>query len=296
VDGLTTGRVVTGRGTRLPMVGGYVALLRSHLGAIIVLVVLGTVAGGFLSSRLPHRFVANAAIELPDVPTYVDTDPEPPAPDRTTIDTTAQLVYSEPVFTAVEAATGLAETKVRAGLGVSAYPLSRVLIVSFAASSAELAMNGASAASEALVHERGAVLAGAQLERALELKQRLNKLKTKSQNKIRQFTPQTQEISFLLQQIEVARQAGADAGGNIIDEADSAKRVNAHPELQVISGMVVGLLIGIGYSWWRRDKHLHHDPRIIGLVAKVRPGRRTGPRSRPPARGPQPRPSHSHGS
>jgi hypothetical protein len=294
VDGLIPGTTVTGRGTRLPMLAGYAGTVRSHVGAIIVLAIFGGLVGGYLAHRVPPSFKSSASIELPDVPTYVDTDPEPPAPGRTTIDTTAQLVFSEPVYEAVEAATQLPEDKVRDGLSVSAYPLSRVLIVTFTARSQDTAIAGAQAASQALVAEREVTLPGAQLDRAIELRQELDALRDRSRE-VRAFSPQTQVLTFQLLQIEQALQAGADAGGRIVDEADTARAVNAHPELQLVSGLLGGLLAGIGYSWWRRDKHLHHDPRLIGLAAKVRPRRRSEPRSPQPARGPRTDPTHSHG-
>jgi hypothetical protein len=294
MDGVTP--VSNGRSERLPTVAGYMGVLRSHRGAIIVLMLAGILAGGVLASLKAPSFKATAAIELPDVPSYVDVDPQPPAPSRTTIDTTAQLVQSEPVYRAVIAATGLSEKAVREGLGVSAYPLSRVLIVSFTARTSSAAVAGAQAASQQLVQERATVLPGAQLDDAMHLRARLQHLQAESRREVREFSPQTQELGYLLLQIEQARQAGAAAGGTIVDRAESARRVNAHPELQIVTGAVLGILLGIGYAWWRRDKHLHDDPRVIGLAAKVRPRRRSARRSRRPGLVSRRHSFRSHGS
>jgi hypothetical protein len=298
VDGLTPERVVTGRGTRLPMIGGYFATVRSHVGAVIVLAIVGMLAGGFFASRVPQSYKANAFIALPDVPTYVDLNPNPPGPSRTTIDTTAELVFSQPVYDAVQDVTSLPEDKVRAGLSVGAYPLSRVLIVTFTARTKGLAVDGANAAADRLLTERQQVLPGAQTTNAQDLVAQLDHLRDRSRRQVREYSPQTQTLTNQILHVQDAVDAGQGVAGNIINKADvlSAKRVKKHLELQVITGLMVGLLLGIGYSWWRRDKHLHHDPRIIGLVSKVRPGWRSGPRSRPPVRGPQSRPSHSHGA
>ena len=297
MDGLTPGRVVTGRGTRLPMIGGYLATIRSHIGAIVVLGLAGLLVGGFFASQVPRSFKANAFIALPDVPTYVDLDPDPPAPSRTTIDTTAVLVFSQPVYDAVQSATGLPEDKVREGLSVSAYPLSRVLIVTFVARTKELAVSGANAAAEQWQVERQKVLPGAQTASAAAFADELDRLKTKSQRQVREFSPQTQDLTNQILFVRNSVDAGLGIAGNIINRADvpSAKPVKKHLELQLITGLMMGILLGIGYSWWRRDKHLHHDPRIIGLAAKVRPRRRSGRRSQSRAPGPGPRPSHSHG-
>jgi uncharacterized protein involved in exopolysaccharide biosynthesis len=289
--------LVTGRGTRLPTVAGYAATLRSHLGAIIVLAVLGLVCGLFIAQQKPHMYKASASIELPDLPTFVDVNPDPPAPQRTTIDTTSELVFSQPVYDAVEEATGLSESKVRSGLNVGAYPLSRVLIVTFTAPTMDLAVAGANAAAEQTRIERTTILPGAQTAGAKVLERRLERLRDKSRVTVREFTPQTQELTNQILQIGDAIDAGANASGTIVNRADLASThlVKRHRELQLVTGTVLGILLGIGYSWWRRDKHLHHDPRIIGLAAKVRPHRRSGPRSRRPGRGPRRRPSHSHG-
>jgi uncharacterized protein involved in exopolysaccharide biosynthesis len=279
------------------MIGGYVATVRSHLGAVIVLGLAGLLVGGFFASRVPQSYKANALIALPDVPTYVDLNANPPAPTRTSIDTSAELVFSQPVYDAVQAATDLPDDRVQEGLSVGAYPLSRVLIVTFTARTKDLAVAGANAAADQLLIERQAVLPGAQTSQASDLILRLDHMRDRSRRQVREYSPQTQALTNQILHIQDSVDAGEGIAGSIINKADvpSAKRVKKHLELQLITGLMVGVLLGIGYSWWRRDKHLHHDPRIIGLVSKVRPGRRSAPRSLPPARGPQPHPSHSHG-
>jgi capsular polysaccharide biosynthesis protein len=296
MDGLTPGRVVTGRGTRLPTVAGYVATVRSHVGAVLVLAVLGMLAGGFVAHQKPVSYKANAFILLPDVPTYVDLDPEPPTPGRTTIDTTSVLVFSDPVYRDVSSATGIAADKVPDRLSVSAYPLSRVLIVTFTARTRDQAVDGANAAAETVSDERTS-LPGAQTLQADALSSELDRLRDLSRERVRTYSPQTQALTNEILHLQDSVDAGQAAAGRLVNRADldSVRRVKSHPELQVVTGLMVGLLIGIGYSWWRRDKHLHHDSRIIGLAAKVRPHRRSGPRSRPPARGRRPRPSPSPG-
>jgi hypothetical protein len=228
---------------------------------------------------------------------YVDLNVDPPGPSRTTIDTTATLVLSQPVYDAVQSATGLSEEKVRDGLSVGAYPLSRVLIVTFTARTKTLAVAGANAAAEQLQTERENVLPGAQTGNAADLVDELSHLRDRSRRQVREYSPQTQELTNQILNLQNSIDAGEDIGGNFINRADipAAKPVSKHLELQLITGMMVGVLLGIAYSWWRRDKHLHHDPRIIGLVAKVRPHRRSGPRSQPPGPGPQQDLSHSHG-
>jgi hypothetical protein len=172
-----------------------------------------------------------------------------------------------------------------------------VLIITFIAPNKDVAVAGANAAAEQTTIERATVLLGAQTESAKTLADELERLRTKSRVRIREFTPQTQALTNQILQINDAIDTATGAGGTIINRADpdSTRRVKRHRELQLITGLVLGLLLGIGYSWWRRDKHLHHDPRIIGLAAKVRPHRRSGPRSPRSGRDPRPHPFHSHG-
>lgn len=294
MDGMSP-RVVTGRGTRLPTVAGYLWLLRSHLGAVVILTIVGGVLGLFAARQVPQEFKASASIELPDVPTWVDTRPDPPAPQRTTIDTTAQLVFSVPVYDAVAAATGLDQQVAADNLSVSAYPLSRVLIVTFQARNKETAIIGARAAADELVVQRAAVLPGAQVQAARDHEKKLNQLKLRAQQ-IQLYSPLTQRMTAYILQTRQAIGAALNAGGTVVNRPDenSARRVDKHSELQIVTGLVLGFLLGIAYAWWRRDKHLHHDPRIIGFVAKVRPWRRSAARSPQPARRPHSHPGHSH--
>jgi hypothetical protein len=207
------------------------------------------------------------------------------------------LVFSTPVYDAVAAATGLGPEKVADRLSVAADTLSRVLIVTFTAPTRDEAVDGANAAGTAVSDARAATLPGAQTVQAQTLARQLNDRLDQSRAGVRPFSPQTQDLNNERLQVLNAIDAGAHAQGRIVNKADidSVRPVKRHPELQVVTGMMIGLLLGIGYSWWRRDKHLHHDPRIIGLAAKVRRGGRSGPRSRSRGRGPERYPSHSHG-
>lgn len=253
------------RNPRLPTLAGYAALVRSSLAVIIVTTLIGVAVGFYRATQLPQTFKASASVELPDVPTWVDTETPDPVPDRTTIDTTAQLVLSTPVFEHVAAATSMTVSQVDNQLSVSAYPLSRVLIITFETSTAELAIRGANAAARALIGQRTTVLAGAQLDAASRLYLRLATIRGHVAANLGKFSPLARKIALVLDQISNLKQDSLGYGGRVVDDAYPAKKVAHHPELQVVTGLVVGLMAGILFGWWRPSRRQTADRRVIGV-------------------------------
>jgi hypothetical protein len=244
----------TDRGRRLPLLANYLALVWSNLAVILLTTLIGSGAGYYRASQVPAEFRASASIELPDVPTWVDTQPVDPVPDRTTIDTTAQLVLSTPVFKRVAAETSLTVGQVNSQLSVSAYPLSRVLIVTFEASTADLAIRGADGAAQALIDQRATVLAGAQFGRADTLYARLSHIRNRVARSVAKFSPVSRRITLVLDQINAMRLASVDYNGRIVDDASPATKVNEHPEVQIVTGVTLGLLAGLVFAWWRPSR------------------------------------------
>lgn len=238
------------RSTGLPTLAGYSAIVRAHVVVVVLATLLGAVFGYALSRQVERTYMASASIELPDVPTWVDTDPEGPEPDRTTIDTTSELVYTERVFAAVSKATALPYEDFDEELSVSAYPLSRVLIITFEAARPELAVEGANAAATELIRERTKVLAGSQLRPARLLYARLRTLQGKARALQVPFAVVAQ-LRALMGQISDLESGNRNARGRLIDEADSATPVSTHPELPLVTGLLIGILAGITYAWWR---------------------------------------------
>jgi uncharacterized protein involved in exopolysaccharide biosynthesis len=234
----------------LPTMAGYFALVWSQIAVIAVTTGLGALIGVVLALRLPHTYEAAVEVDLPGLPTWVSFDPEEDAPQRTTIDSSAQLVLSDSVVRSVAAVTHLETDEVRQNLRVSAYPLSRVLVPTFRASSAELAVSGADAAAKALIHQRKRVFEGSQIRVAVKLKRYLDRLLPEANRKGGPYSSVTHRLLEEITQINDVRQEAAAESPQILKDAAPAQAVRPHGELQVVTGATLGFLCGLGYAWW----------------------------------------------
>ena len=246
---------LTGRVTRLPTLAGYGALLRSQLFVIVLVTALGGLGGYWWQAQKPQFYRASAAILLPDIPVYVDLAPDGTTPEPATIDTTAQLVLSGSVLRSVSDATAQPLTAVHDGLSVSAYPLSRVLIVSFEAAAAETAITGANEAARATLEERAQVLAGARLDEARKLFLRLDELRSRAEQDASQFPVVSRRIDTRMAYLDGLLTGREAAVGRVIHDARPAERIGIHPELPVTTGLVTGFTLAVGWAWWRRPPH-----------------------------------------
>ncbi|MCU0264570.1 MAG: hypothetical protein MUC45_00410 [Actinomycetia bacterium] len=96
----------------------------------------------------PAQYRTTVAIELSSVAPMVDLNPAGPRIRDVTIDTDAQLLRADEVVAAVATAEGRDPAAVRAGLTVSARPLSQVLELTYATDSAAAAQAGAETAAQ----------------------------------------------------------------------------------------------------------------------------------------------------
>jgi hypothetical protein len=249
MDGVGPG--AWGRRSTLPTVAGYFALLRSRIAVIAVIAVLGVLVGVALALRLPPEYQATASIELPETPTWVSIDPAVKPPPHTTIDSNAQLLFSAPVVNHVSAVTHLSMSKVTDGLSVSAYPLSNVLIATFQAPSAALAVTGVDEAARALIQERAAALQGSQLGSATRLGTYLSRLLPAADKEAGGiYNPVSKRLQGEIDQITDVRQAAISDRARILKSGSPATSVRAHGGLQLITGATLGFLVGVGYAWW----------------------------------------------
>lgn len=258
---------LTGRVTRLPTLAGYGALLRSQLFVIVLVTALGGLGGYWWQAQKPTFYRASAAILLPDIPVYVDLAPDGTTPKPATIDTTAQLVFSDSVLRRVSDATDQPLVEVHDGLSVSAYPLSRVLIVSFQAATAETATKGANEAAGATLEERAQVLAGARLDEARELYLQLNELRSSAEQDVSQFPAVSRRIDTRMDHLSGLLTEQEAAAGRVIHDARSAERVSTHAELPVTTGLVTAFTLAVGWAWWRRPSHNVEVPRGLSAAA-----------------------------
>lgn len=252
---------VTGRGTSLPTLAVYAALLRAGWVSIVLATLAGTGLSLWLQSQVPRPFYASAFVELPPVPSYLQLDPAASRPKPATIDTTAKLVMSSPVIRAVGAVTRQPPPVIRDGLSVSAYPLSHVLIVGYEAPTEEAARAGAEAAARATLAERTAVFRSAQLASARGLYARLQSLRTRAQAEAARFPHVSSRIDVLTHHLQVILAAPASEASSRIDTSDAAQRLKAAPALYPTTGAVTGFMAGVGRAWWRKRPAGRHRQR-----------------------------------
>jgi hypothetical protein len=241
--------------TRLPTLTDYLTMVRDHVVIITVTTLIGLAVGVAVELREAPAYRASASIELPDVPTFVDVVPEDEIPQRTTIDSTAQLVFATPVVEKVAAVTKLNPATVHNSLSVSAYPLSRVLITTFQARTPALAIAGANEAARALVGVRDRVLLGERLGSATRLAHRLNVLMKIADARIGPFNPLSRRLRDQLLEINTARQEADSGRARIVNDASPAHAVQSHAHLESTTGAVLGLLTGFIVTWWRRPRY-----------------------------------------
>jgi capsular polysaccharide biosynthesis protein len=234
----------------LPTVAGYVALVWSQIAVVAVTTVLGALVGVVLAVRQPPVYSASTAVELLAVPTWVSFDPAADPPPGTTIDTTAQLVRSTPVVDRVAHATALTTAQVTDGLGVSAYPLSRVLVMSFRARTPALAVAGADEAAAALIDQRRAVLEGDQVTLAARLDTALNRLLPKADLSAGRYNPVSRRLASEAALVDSIRAQAATDQARILRYAAPARSVRPKGEVQIVTGAMLGFLAAVAYAWW----------------------------------------------
>jgi uncharacterized protein involved in exopolysaccharide biosynthesis len=238
------------RRSSLPTVAGYCTLVWSQIAVIAVTTVLGALVGVVLAVRQPPVYAASTSVELLAVPTEVSFDPAAEPPPGTTIDTTAQLVRSTPVVDRVAHATSLTTARVTAGLSVSAYPLSRVLVMSFRARTAALAVTGADEAAAALIDQRRAVLEGDQVTLAARLDTSLNRLLPKADLTAGLYNPVSKRLASEIALVDGIRAQAATDQARILRYAAPATSVRPKGELQLVTGAMLGFLAAVAYAWW----------------------------------------------
>lgn len=244
---------VSGRAPRLPTLAGYLALLRSGAIAIMLSTVLGGMVGWWWQAQTARPYSASAAVQLPAIPVYVDLTPAGTSPKPATIDTTAQLVHSSTVLRRVSSATGEPVRVVNDALSVSAYPLSRVLIVTFRAGTARQAATGAAEAVRATLDERADVLAGAQVQDARKLYRQLRKLRSEAAVRAPQYPAVSRRIDTRMDHLTQVLNARS-APGRVVLDATEAERVGVNPEVHITTGLVAGFSVAVGWAWWRRPE------------------------------------------
>jgi hypothetical protein len=268
---------VSARVQRLPTLAGYFALISGRrLVLIAVLGLVGAVVGMAYNSRAVPEYRASVYIALPDLPQWVDVNPDPPNAKRTTIDTSASLVFSDTVVEAIATQVGVSVEDARNSLSISARPLSRAAIVSFDSTSSDTAVAAANVAAEGMIEQRQSVLPGRRLDNLAGLSDQLISLRGTAMEFPFNTTSLPGQFNGLIARISELEQRHVEQRGHVVAAATSARKLPLHPELAVTTGLTLGVLAAICWCWLRGPSASR-----AGRASRRRGGR-TPARSRSP--------------
>ncbi len=283
----------------------YLGVLRRRWPTIALGLLLGTLLAGLTMQVVPKTYTATASVIV--LPTIGDTSIENGRTSQPiNLDTEAQIVTSYVVASGVADALGAAGDPgdlVRK-VSVSVPPNTSVLDISYSASSAEDARNGAQAFAMAYLDNRGAA-ATAQLEDAVatlrgpiaalnvELREASAKLATLSRNSpeatylVAQKNLLIQQISALSAELVPLTSGDVEPGRIISDARAPSEPSNPSPSLLLATGLFGGLLLGlVGAAYRERRDHRirgHRDLATVGLSPLVGRAELTMSSGAPPA-------------
>jgi len=214
---------------------------------------LGLIAGVGFYFETPPEYTATSVVELASVSPVIDLSPNAAKAEPFTIDSDAQLVADAQVVAAVADVTGQSSAGVRRSLSVSARQLTRVLQISYTASSPAMASAGAQRAAEALLSERKRLLLAPVQDYLANVL-----VKTEAPQKSPQQSAElTTEGLFTsaqtrvegMRQRAIAAQLQSKGEGTVLERA----RVRAGAdrgdiEVPVVTGACLGALFGVAFA------------------------------------------------
>ncbi len=247
--------------------GVYASYVRRHLPLVVVCMVLGAVLGALTSHRVTS-YVGTASVLVPPLdlgPRGVPGQSTTPLreKDAVTPDTEAQIATSAPVLAAVRSAAHASggDTAVAKRITVDAPPNTQVLSISFSARRPAVAAAGAQAAATAFLTARGRLIADRQAADTASLTAQIaalqsdladasaNAAATGGSARVVAQLAETAIVDKIrsLQRTQASLANAQTAAGQVLRPAIATA---VHPrlgrEVPVTSGLLVGLLVGLG--------------------------------------------------
>jgi hypothetical protein len=233
--------------------------------------VLGLIAGIGVYFGTPPTYTATSVVELSEVAPVIDLSPVAARPDDVTVDTDAQIVTSGQVVSAVAGITKQPTERVRQSLSVSARQLTRVIQISYTASSPATATAGAQGAAEAFLAARKRLVVQPVQDYLAEVF-----VRTEAPQKSASLTTAADLSSKAQSRVEGWRQRAISAqlqtkgAGSILEHA----RVRAggdrgDVEVPVVTGACLGALLGVGVALLRaarRQARLRSQARAMTVT------------------------------
>jgi capsular polysaccharide biosynthesis protein len=265
---------MTGRPADIPLVA-YFSYFRRHIPIIAACMAVGVLVGFAIGHRVA-TYVGTAAVLAPPLdlgPHGVPGEATTPLreKDAVTPDTEAQIATSTPVLTAVRNATGLranfADLSKRVTIDAPAN--TQVLAISFEARHPKAAKLGAQAAAEAFIAERSRLISDRQVADIGALDAQIDALRddlaaattrVSTSGDVGRTLGQLQQGAIIdkirsLQRTQTRlATAQTDAGTILRPASESALRVRLGREVPVTTGLLLGLLAGLGLGQVRRRR------------------------------------------
>src|SRR4051812_15567062 len=253
----------------------YFGYLRRHIPIVAVCMAVGALIGFAVGHRVA-TYVGTAAVLAPPLdlgPHGVPGEPTTPLreKDAVTPDTEAQIATSTPVLSAVRTATGLhadfAELSKR--VTIDAPVNTQVLAISFDARHPGAAKLGAQAAAQAFIAERARLISNRQRADTEALDAQIAALRddlalattrVSAGGDVGQTLSQLQQGAIIDKMRSLHRTqtrlatAETDAGTILRPASESALRVRLGREVPVTTGLLLGLLAGLGLGQVRRRR------------------------------------------
>lgn len=232
------------------------ARLRASGRLLTMCVVLGAILGGVVATRWTPTYAATAPVLLQASPVYLDplaTD----AAREITIDTEASMVYAEETIARVRDELDLAEEPdLRDSIRVTAPPNTRVLRITVIDDDRDRAASIADALAVSYLAVRGEYLD----QRREQVRRRLQEQLQASAGLGLVESVETEDgqdvpVGDVLVEEELRRQLadlelGATGAGRLLRPAES-ERLRAPIEVPVVSGALIGGLVGLAVMSWR---------------------------------------------
>lgn len=255
------------------------ARLRRYAPLLVVLAVLGAVLGGVLATRWEPRYRATAPVLLAPMPVYLEAATGE-RPREITIDTEASMVFAEDAISRVRQELSLPPTPdVRDSIRVTAPTGSRVLEITATANQPELAERIADAAAAAYFDVRSDYLAQRREQAEARLESQLA-LVAGTGAEVERTDPQDDTVVTVRVEDEL-REAlrelalSSTEPGTLLRPAE-ASPVRRQIEVPVVSGAILGCLVGLGIMSWREaGRTLGRRSRFRRRSGSAAPGTRS---------------------
>jgi hypothetical protein len=213
---------------------------------------LGLLAGVGIYVATPPTYTASSVVELASLSPVIDLSPTAAKLQLFTVDSDAQIVTDGQVVSAVAKITRQPSALVGRSLSVSARQLTRVLQISYTASSPGIATAGAQGAADAFLAERQQLVVKpvqdylAAVFAKTEAPQKTTTLTTED------LTSRAQSRVEGWRQRAIGAQLQSTGAGSVLERAQvRAGGDRGDIEVPVVTGACLGALLGVGVALLR---------------------------------------------